>query len=501
MTVTLGTPYTNVDGVDDATTGSFWLTELPGVNDKAVVFYTVNDTTNYKLHARVVNTSGDSISSIGAEQTLVTSVDGNDIIDKVYAEAETDTRILVVWRQRPSSYEMNAAIATVSGDTVTIGTVRQIRNTVSANELVYGTWITTSSIICLYIDSGSSNMYVAACTVSGSTISAPGTEVAIDTTLGSAGQNTMAILGAGDGSRSLVLWDDASNLQTRIAKITTGTTVTVHTVNSFLASSSVQAERLRKIPDDTTTFIGQWQRGITPIPEAVHLTIVPGSDTITQGTVETWHAADAQNTSGGLAILSATLALTCWTDGIGTPLGMVSEMDISGTTLTVDEADDVALAKANGLQIVKVGNNKTLVFYNDVDAVIATTSLISALSKLWLRDATPTWNNLTDGAWPSAVEVVAYLPGTNYQTIYAAIGTDIYESTDGGASWASVATLTFTPASLFLVSSDILIAYNKASGGTNRVAEISGLLTTPAVSYLDTGHSTTGEGSTILAVA
>jgi hypothetical protein len=500
MTLALGTPYTDVDGVDDASTNSWWLTELPGVNDKTVVFYTVNDVSNYKLHARVITTSGTDVNSVGAEQTLVTSVDGNDIIDDVYAEAETATRILVVWRQRPGSYEMNAAIATVSGDTVTVGAVRQIRNTISASsgERVFGTWVNSSAIMSLYIDSGSNNMYVAACTVSGSTISAPGTEVAIDTSLGSAGQNTMSIRGAGDGSRTLVLWDDASNLQVRIAKITTGTTVTVHTVNSFLASSSVQGEFLRKIPGDTTTFIGQWQRGTTPIPEAAHFTIDTGDDTVDKGTTETWHAADLQNNVTGLCLMSSGLAFTAWTDGIGTPEGMVSEMAISGTTLTVDEADDVGLGAAPSGQMVKVGPNKALVFYNDVDAVVVTTDLISSGTRLWKRTAAGTWTNIGDPAWGSPIRAVYEKPGTNYQTIWAIVGAGLYKTENGGTSWALKATLSFEAQDIDGLDEDKIAAYTKDSGGTNRTAKVddSGTIT-----YIDTGHSTTGQGSAIRGVA
>jgi len=377
MTVTLGTPYENVDGIDAASTNQFWLVELPDIDNKTVVFYITFDGADYSINARVINVSADAVSSIGAEQTLVGPT--TEPIEDVWAEADTTTRILLTWKQTPSANEFRAAIATISGDTVSIGSAQTLDGGVHASEPVYGAWVNSSLIIGIFMDSALSDFYCVACTVSGSTISSPGTRVLIDTSMGTIPFNEYKVKGSGDGSRSLIFWNDVGNTQVRVAKITSGTTITLHAINSFLATTALTSSRLVKIPDDTTTFIAQWARGITPVPEAVHLTIDAGDDTIDVGVIESWFFGDADNGSGGLALLSANLALTLWTDGIGTPVGVVSEMDITGATLTVDETDDAELAKAPGSQIVKVGDNRVLVLYNDVDAVIATTDEITVV--------------------------------------------------------------------------------------------------------------------------
>lgn len=497
MAVTLGTPSTNIPGVDDTTTIDYTLIELPGVDDKALAIYAVNDTTNYKIHARVINTSGTTVDSIGAEQTLHTTSGGSDTITDIGGEADTATRVLIWWVQRPSAYELMAAVATVSGDTVTLGTPRMMRSGLESFDVPDVCWVTSTSIMGLYTESALNDMYVIACTVSGSTISAPGTEVLVDTTTSTTSGNDMAIRGAGDGSRALVCWDDTSNLQTRIAKITTGTTITVHTVNSFLASTTVRGLTLRKVPGDTTTFVLQWIRGINGLPEAAHLTIVTGSDTVTKGTTESWYSADADNAVGQFAFLSPTLALTCWEAGIGTDEGMVSEMEVSGTTLTVDESDDATLAAPPSAHIAKIGATRCLVLYGDVDAVVATTDEITTGSQLWLRNGSGVWSNIGDSSWSDPVRSVAVKPGTNYQTIFAMVGATLYRTDNQGTSWTSKATLTFTPASIELVDGDVVKAYTKDAAGTNRVASINNT----TITYFDTGHSTTGAGSTMRGVA
>lgn len=111
-------------------------------------------------------------------------------------------------------------------------------------------------------------------------------------------------------------------------------------------------------------------------------------------------------------------------------------------------------------------------------------------SHLWLSsDAGATFTNIGSAAWGSnVVGGVVVKPGTNYNTIWAMVGTTLYKTTNQGASWSSVATLTFETDFLDLLDGDILYCANRASGG-NRASIIS---PAGAVSHINTSKSTTG---------
>ena len=78
MALTAGTVFSNIPGVDDPDTESSFLIEIPGVDDAAIVVYI--HSTPQDVYGRVINISGTTISSVGAEQTIANR---SNLIDNI----------------------------------------------------------------------------------------------------------------------------------------------------------------------------------------------------------------------------------------------------------------------------------------------------------------------------------------------------------------------------------------------------------------------------------
>lgn len=131
------------------------------------------------------------------------------------------------------------------------------------------------------------------------------------------------------------------------------------------------------------------------------------------------------------------------------------------------------------------------------DLAIPSNFECGALSRIWFRDGAGALSNISDPAWGLPVEAVAVAPGTGYQEVWAAVGPQIFKTLNQGTSWTLFATLTFTPAAGILLHDASTAWYTKATGG-NRVAIVDPL---GVVTNLDTGHSTSGIGSSMKAAA
>ncbi len=121
-----------------------------------------------------------------------------------------------------------------------------------------------------------------------------------------------------------------------------------------------------------------------------------------------------------------------------------------------------------------------------------------ARTRLWKRDNTGVWAEISSGSWDDPVRAIYIKPGLDDDTIWVAVGTGIYLTENGGTSWTLKATLTFEPEGIDgLPADDSIIAYNKDAAGTNRFA----IITDTTVVYRDSGHSTTGAGTIARGVA
>ena len=195
-----------------------------------------------------------------------------------------------------------------------------------------------------------------------------------------------------------------------------------------------------------------------------------------------------------LAAFSVTQFVVLYDDVTSTD-SRLRQLTVDGTTVTDGAASQFDASPQGFAQADAFSGSKAInVYENSGDAVILT--LVSN-TKLWIFDGV-TWSDISDPSWVEPVRGVFVKPGTAYLTIWASTGTGIYKTIDLGVSWTLKATLTFTPADIHgMADDDRIIAYNKDAAGTNRVA----LIDDTTITYIDSGHSTTGEGSTVRAVA
>jgi hypothetical protein len=107
-----------------------------------------------------------------------------------------------------------------------------------------------------------------------------------------------------------------------------------------------------------------------------------------------------------------------------------------------------------------------------------------------------TWTEISDPSWADPVNDALVEAGSDYQNIWAIVGTGVWRTTDQGTSWSQIATLSFTGAKFSLVTGPDVVVTNAASGG-NRTARVT---TGGTVTYSNTGHSTTGQGTAIRGV-
>lgn len=396
------------------------------------------DTSTAQLEVAVVAISGTTLTFNSGSILGITGTSGGESSVRIIRLSATSFMLI-------HGSTGVATYLTVSGTTIT----EESQASVDAIQNASLTFLSSTKALTAYTDLSDSDIFkMCVLTVSGTTVSA-GTPVNVEVNdVGSSGENGDTALASIDGSTALLAYANHTDEILKAVVISiSGSTPSANTPENIDTWSSVGGEAIRSVAlinFSTAQFGLSYNYQIAGDSNIAEVT-VSGTSVTDQGSI----TLTSDNTAGSRAIMfSASLGIVVYS---GTAKGVI-------VTLTTG-------------------------------------------SRLWLRNATPVWNNIGDGAWVSACDAVAYLPGSSYQTIYAAIGTGIYETTDGGSNWASVATLTFTPSSIFLTSADKLIAYNKASGGTNRVAVITGLTSTPSVSYLDTGHSTSGAGSTIIQVA
>lgn len=508
MTVTLGTVDTNVPGVDDALTTAYEIVELVGVSDKAVVIYHQTDAglNNDFLRARVISISGTTITGYGSQATPYTTTE--EIRGGWHAYPIDATRIALSWVEDVSGStrgKCKAVILSISGTTVSFGSAVIIAD---ETEFVYDPdgdpfpFMLSSTVmgVIYTTEDGIGNpdeIQIKAATLTGTAIGSPST-AAVLTTAAVVGNNYVARYSE-DGDRALVLWQLGASIIASVVKVTAGPNVSIGTLSVVTTATTPSASDIVRT-SDTEFIIGYSRSGLCKIR---YLAIDAGTDTISgTGAEASWGSSSSFIRRMGN--LSATLLLVGYLHGSGD--GRIVEVTIAGTgtstVYTPEIADEASLGAATtgaGLGTgIRVGINKVLAMYTgSIDAVIASTSLITLDTTIWLRNAAGTWSDIGDPGWTDPVRAIYSKPDT-YQIIWAAVGTEIWKTENGGTSWVLKATLTFEAEGLDgLPEDDRVIAYTKDAGGTNRVAVIDNT----TITYIDTGHSTTGKGSTIRGIS
>jgi hypothetical protein len=171
------------------------------------------------------------------------------------------------------------------------------------------------------------------------------------------------------------------------------------------------------------------------------------------------------------------------------PTVYVVEIGVSGTTLSVDDTDSFSATSGSLTGIAYDSVFMKAVYNGSGDAVLIT---LASASHLWLSaDGAATFTNIGDAAWgASVVGGVVVVPGTAYQTIFAAVGSNLYKTINGGSSWSLETAITYEVDFIDLEKDNTtVILANRASGG-NRASLWDSV--GASLSHINTGKSTTG---------
>ena len=147
-------------------------------------------------------------------------------------------------------------------------------------------------------------------------------------------------------------------------------------------------------------------------------------------------------------------------------------------------------------RVTSVGGGGVGDFY--YDEILITDGIAAAgISHIWLStDGGATYSDIGDtSTWlTDLVGGVVVVPGTAYQTIFAAVGTDLYETVDGGTNWTLETAIGYEADFIDLEKDNTTIFISKRdAAGSNRASLWDSV--GASLSHINTGKSTTG-GST-----
>tara|TARA_R110001632_G_C11313862_1_gene414938 strand:- start:158 stop:1579 length:1422 start_codon:yes stop_codon:yes gene_type:complete len=146
-------------------------------SDKVLVVWT-NSTDGYKLYAAVGTISGTNI-SFGTGVAILSQGDQYDAVVTYDANAG---KFLIVWENDDSTYIVRAVVATVSGTSVSFGTVLAVASNMYRPFVLYNS-DSQSSVIVYKNSSNSTEIYGRVLTISGTSVSA-GSALTIENTAG-----------------------------------------------------------------------------------------------------------------------------------------------------------------------------------------------------------------------------------------------------------------------------------------------------------------------------
>lgn len=498
MTLTLGSEY-NADA--DINNGAK-LTVLPMGDDKAVILFNDYDG-GIVQHTKslVVTVSGTTVT-----QNATYSVEGTD--NSYYERGcvlSATTFLVTYYNEVDNGYY--GKVGTVSGTSISYGSEQDLSLSGTFGGLVEPCYIGGSNILISYPDSGIKSKIF---TVSGSTLSSAGTPTSW--ALGSLGSLNDLRVSNGDNNKCFgMALDLTNNCLWLIAISVSGTTISPGAeVKLGDGSNQVTSQFSSRFIANDHFVIGYGIfTGVTSEGGWGALYEITGTNTVTFHDSALLGAADTDETVVDIGVVGTWLGFaTIYDASSGTEAWRASEftLDLTAETITNGDYDDLNTGETINNTIpfwgcCRLGDQKGLWFYQEDNAgttegnfKAGTTSLSppAVVSHIWLSgDGGATYTDIGDSAtWTtSLVGGVVVKPGTSYQTIWAIVGSVLYKTTNGGTSWASVATVGYEADFIDLLDGDILFVANRASGG-NRASLI--LDSTGAVTHINTGKTTTG---------
>lgn len=467
MALSFGTPFTWETG---ALTIAPKITRL--TSTKAVVGYGIS---SQSCKVVVVNTDG----SVGAPVDVGTFEDFYRIValtsDKVF--------ILTIG----ASGNLVGFIGNISGNAISIDggptTLTSVGNVI--NDRADVCVLDSGRVLLVYNTTNDSNARARIISISGNTMT-PEAVNTYDTGAPHIGLSVAKI----DDSTAIMVCEDGPDLIGRILHISGNTVSSVGSRQVITAGNSDYAAWVDVLSPSLSILVYVDAGSISITARTLSRsgdTITPNSTTMVENasSARNYLEVHANGSDSALCVYEYSNDLK------------VAILSISGASVTVGDTAVINTTINEGVTAA-VMNPEALVAYNDGDdgakgKSALTTGLPGQASHLWLStDGAQTFTNIGDPAWgTSVVGAVAIKPGTNYQTLWAMVGTKLYKTTDGGGLWAQVADVGYEADAMDLLqgSGDVLFVANRAGGG-NRASLVDDA--TGVVTHINTGKSTSG---------
>lgn len=428
---------------------------------------------------------------------------------------------------------IKARTITTSGASPVTNAERDIDTNV-LNQII-GVRLTNTSALISYVDGA--NTVARVLTISGTTVNAPHTKLVLTDF------NTDNSMCSVDSTRALYCYNEGTNVKAVILSIS-GTTVTENAINTIEAADVANGVRCSAY--STTKTICTWMDSNTsPNPHNGMILNISGN-TVTANTKKQIDTVNSQAVSTQDSYFTIALSSTkvvygfsdtssngkyyvltlngntfdigpTTTRGSGATTNIYAAVvsttslivvrKINGTTyeaesflltggssdtLTLDDTDTIAVAATDWIWAAPVDSGKIIAHFETTSSSVAFVSL-SVATHIWFStDGGATYTDIGDSSWGSnVVGGVVVVPGTAYQTIFAAVGTDLYKTVNGGTAWTLETAVGYEVDFIDLEKDNTTVFLAKRdAAGANRASLWDSV--GASLTNINTGKSTTG---------
>ena len=374
MTLILGTPAT-ATGLD-ATAKCNDFRVIPLTTDKAVYIYMDG---SGAIVGRVVTTSGTTISAVGSPTIIIANTVTMTTLS--WRPVALSASSFVVICGRGSASGIGGAACTVSGTTITAGSLTVIVSavsTISNLDSIFQAKVDTDKCVVVYADNNDSSKGTAiSFTITGTTINTPGsTHVFQTSAIGQIGADAFY----SDGTHVLIGYAISTETYAQILSVS-GTTVSSGSAVSLTPGGTETKNNVRALGLTATTGLIAYE--LTSGTQAGKVTQVSRSGTTltASGTINNWGTSTASNKHHGLTRLSNTLAIITYYAGTGVLKEQAKEIEVVGTSANPGTALDLDDPGDNvNVGCAVVNTTTAIAIYQTTQVAVMTTSLVSSYS-------------------------------------------------------------------------------------------------------------------------
>lgn len=372
MTLSLGTPTTDPTLLSNT---NCWEKIVPLDTDKAVYVRSANASGD--LQARVITTSGTTISALGSVVTLALAANVNVVRANVVALSTSS--FIAVWFYpaiHANQFRIVGVACTVSGTTITNGAITEIvsvNDTVRFSSELKTAKIDTNKAIVVYTDRQNSfNATAVAFTITGTTINSPGSAHVFR----SATTTYIDVSSLRDGSKAIASYVDGGHVYGQVLSVS-GTTVTSGTALQLTSGTETRITTRSLGMSSTKCFVSLEQTTGSPHGIKVFLLSVSGT-TLTNEDNANIGISSSGAIEYGRTRISDTISIYNFSIVDGTTKEQAREVQITGggTTITAGttlDLDDPADALNGGVAVV--GSDKAVIIYATDQVDVITTTL------------------------------------------------------------------------------------------------------------------------------